>query len=107
MGFAAVIAIAGMIAGAIAAVAGFGIGSILTPIVALRTDTKIAVAALSIPHLLGTAVRFWRLRQFVDRALFLSFGIASCGGRPDRSAPAWLRHRPHPYLGVRRATAVC
>ncbi len=80
MGFAAVIAIAGMIAGAIAAAAGFGIGSILTPVVALRTDTKIAVAAVSIPHLLGTAVRFWRLRQFVDRALFLSFGIASAAG---------------------------
>jgi uncharacterized membrane protein YfcA len=80
MGFAAVIAIAAIIAGAIAAVAGFGIGSILTPVAALQTDTRIAVAAVSIPHLLGTAVRFWRLRRYVDHALFLTFGVPSAAG---------------------------
>ena len=80
MGFAFIIAIAAAVAGAIASIAGFGIGSILTPLMALHADMKIAVAAVSIPHLLGTALRFWRLRRYVDRGVFLSFGIASAAG---------------------------
>jgi uncharacterized protein len=80
MGFAAIIAVAAAAAGAIASVAGFGIGSILTPLMALHTGTKIAVAAVSIPHFLGTALRFWRLRRYVDRGVFLTFGIASAAG---------------------------
>jgi hypothetical protein len=35
---------------------------------------------VSIPHLLGTALRFWRLRPYLDRGVFLSFGIASAMG---------------------------
>jgi uncharacterized membrane protein YfcA len=80
MGFAFIIGIAAVAAGAIASIAGFGIGSILTPVIALHADTKVAVAAVSIPHLLGTAVRFWRLRHYLDRRVFLSFGIASAVG---------------------------
>src|SRR5579863_1866683 len=80
MGLTAIVGIAGVLAGAIAAVAGFGIGSILTPVVAIHTDTKIAVAAVSVPHLIGTAVRFWRLRAYVDRGVFMSFGVASAAG---------------------------
>lgn len=80
MGFAITLAIGAFLAGTIASVAGFGIGSILTPVIALHADTKIAVAAVSIPHLLGTILRFWRLRGRVDREVFFSFGIASAGG---------------------------
>lgn len=80
MGFAAILAIASAVAGAVAAVAGFGIGSILTPLIALRADTKTAVAAVSVPHLIGTALRFWRLRQYVDRRVFWNFGITSAVG---------------------------
>ena len=80
MGFAVVIAIASAVAGAIAAVAGFGIGSILTPLMALRVDTKTAVAAVSVPHLIGTALRFWRLRSYVDRSILWSFGVTSAAG---------------------------
>ncbi len=80
MGFVAIIAIASVVAGAIAAVAGFGIGSILTPLMALRVDTKTAVAAVSVPHLIGTALRFWRLRRYVDRDVLWSFGVTSAAG---------------------------
>jgi len=76
----ALIAIASVLAGAVAAVAGFGIGSILTPLIALRADTKTAVAAVSVPHLIGTALRFWRLREQVDRSVFWSFGVTSAVG---------------------------
>jgi uncharacterized membrane protein YfcA len=80
MGFAITLAIVAFGAGAIATVAGFGIGSILTPVIALHADTKAAVAAVSIPHLLGTGLRFWRLRRYVDRKVFLNFGVASAAG---------------------------
>jgi uncharacterized membrane protein YfcA len=67
-------------AGAVAAVSGFGIGSLLTPLLALHAGTKTAVAAVSVPHLVGTAIRFWRLRSHVDRALLWSFGLTSAAG---------------------------
>lgn len=69
-----------MLAGAIAAVTGFGIGSILTPVLALQVGTKLAVAATAIPHFVGTAQRFWILRRHVDRRVLLGFGIASALG---------------------------
>jgi uncharacterized membrane protein YfcA len=43
----------GLIAGGISAVTGFGIGSLLTPVLALQVDTRLAVAAVSIPHVIG------------------------------------------------------
>ncbi|HEU4414943.1 MAG TPA: hypothetical protein VFT65_09200 [Candidatus Angelobacter sp.] len=42
---------AAALAGAIASLAGFGIGSVLTPLLALSVGTKQAVVAVSIPHL--------------------------------------------------------
>jgi len=67
-------------AGAVAAVSGFGIGSLLTPMIALHAGTRTAVAAVSVPHLVGTAIRFWRLRSHVDRKLLWSFGLTSAAG---------------------------
>jgi uncharacterized membrane protein YfcA len=67
-------------AGAIAAVTGFGIGSLLTPLLALQVDTRLAVAAVSIPHVAGTALRFWHLRTQVDRRVFWNFGLTSAAG---------------------------
>jgi uncharacterized protein len=72
--------LAGAVAGAIASVAGFGIGSILTPLLAAKLGMKLAVAAVSIPHVVGTALRFWMLRERVDRRTFISFGLASAAG---------------------------
>ena len=68
------------VAGAVAAVAGFGIGSLLTPLLAATVGTKLAVAAISIPHFIGTAIRFIRLRANLDRRVLWSFGITSAAG---------------------------
>jgi uncharacterized protein len=76
---AAVLAIAAL-AGALAAVTGFGIGSLLTPLLALQMDTRLAVAAVSIPHVVGTALRFWLLSGNVDRGVLLRFGLTSAAG---------------------------
>jgi uncharacterized membrane protein YfcA len=75
-----VVAVVSVLAGAIASVSGFGIGSLLTPLLAVRIGTKLAVAAVSIPHVAATAFRFWLLRQHVDRRLLCSFGLMSAAG---------------------------
>lgn len=74
------IAMASVLAGAIASVAGFGIGSILTPLFALQLGTQLAVAAVSIPHLAGTALRFLMLRKSLDGRVLRDFGLASAAG---------------------------
>lgn len=71
---------AGIVAGAVASVAGFGIGSLLTPVFGLSVGTKVAVAAVSIPHVVGTTARLWLLRGQIDRRLLLTFGLTSAAG---------------------------
>jgi uncharacterized protein len=66
--------------GAIASIAGFGIGSVLTPAIAPVLGTKLAVAAVSIPHAIGTSVRLWRFRREVDWSVVRSFGVTSAAG---------------------------
>jgi uncharacterized membrane protein YfcA len=78
--FDVVVVFLGIVAGAVASISGFGIGSILTPLLASQAGTKAAVAAVSIPHLLGTAVRFWTLRRHINRRVLLSFGLMSAAG---------------------------
>jgi uncharacterized membrane protein YfcA len=78
--FLLVLAVVGFVAGAVASVSGFGIGSLLTPVLAVRVGTKLAVAAVSVPHAAATALRFWMMRRHVDRRLLLSFGLMSAAG---------------------------
>ena len=80
MTFDAIVLLAATLAGAVAAVSGFGIGSLLTPLLAAHFGTKVAVAAVSIPHVVGTAARFLHLREHVDRRAFIRFGILSAAG---------------------------
>ncbi|MDM7915313.1 MAG: TSUP family transporter [Candidatus Eisenbacteria bacterium] len=81
------LALAAALAGAIAAIAGFGIGSLLTPLVALRYGTRLAVAAVSVPHFIGTAFRLASLWRQIDRRVLVRFGILSAAGG---LAGAWL-----------------
>jgi len=84
--------LAGIVAGAIAAISGFGIGSILTPLLAAWMGTKLAVALVSIPHFIGTALRFAVIRQHVNRRVLWSFGITSAaGGLIGALLHVWLR----------------
>lgn len=76
----AVLTVASIIAGAIGSITGFGIGSILTPLLSLSMDGRLAVAVVAIPHLAGTALRFTMHRGRVDRAVLLRFGMASAIG---------------------------
>lgn len=91
--------LAGVVAGAIAAIAGFGIGSILTPLLAMWMGTKLAVALVSVPHFIGTALRFVVIRHHVDRHVLWSFGLTSAaGGLVGAILHIWLRSAVLGYL---------
>jgi uncharacterized membrane protein YfcA len=78
--FLVVVFVAGILSGATAAIAGFGIGSVLTPLLAARLGVSLAVAAVSIPHAIATAVRAWRLRRAISWPVVRSFGVLSAAG---------------------------
>lgn len=46
----------------------------------LRLSPALAVAAVAVPHLFATAVRYFRHAGSVDRATFLRFGLLSVAG---------------------------
>ncbi|HET9453481.1 MAG TPA: sulfite exporter TauE/SafE family protein [Gemmatimonadaceae bacterium] len=73
---AALFAVA-VLGGATASVAGFGIGSLLTPFIATRIGVPMAVAVVAIPHAVATVFRAWRLRAAIDWRVMRSFGVAS------------------------------
>lgn len=78
--FLASLTIIAVLSGATASVVGFGIGSLLTPLLALRVGMPAAIAAIALPHAAATALRFWRLRHAVDWAVVRRFGVLSAAG---------------------------
>lgn len=64
MWFELLIAPAGALGGAIASVSGFGIGSVLTPLLTYQTGAKLAVAAVALPHAAAVRMAFGVLLMF-------------------------------------------
>ena len=79
-GFLVAVFLVSVLSGATAAIAGFGIGSLLTPLLGTRLGMTAAVAAVAIPHALASAVRCWRLRGAIDWSVVLTFGVLSALG---------------------------
>lgn len=80
MAFALAVFAVAVLGGATAAVAGFGIGSLLTPLLAAQLGTATAVAAVALPHAVATALRAWRLRASADWSVLRRFGLLSAAG---------------------------
>ncbi|MGE0161244.1 MAG: TSUP family transporter [Gemmatimonadales bacterium] len=78
--FLAIALAAAVLAGGTASIVGFGIGSLLTPLLATQLGTDLAIAAVALPHLAGGALRGWRLRASIDRSVLLRFGVLSAAG---------------------------
>jgi uncharacterized protein len=74
------IVLVGILAGAVAAIAGFGVGSLLTPLLASHYDPKLAVALVALPHAIATALRLWRFRHDIAWPVLRGFGAASASG---------------------------
>jgi uncharacterized membrane protein YfcA len=75
--FVVLLLAAAIVSGATASVVGFGIGSLLTPVFAMRYGTDTAIAAVALPHFAGGLLRGWRLRASVDRGVLWRFGLLS------------------------------
>lgn len=86
--FLASIFLVGVLSGATAAVVGFGIGSLLTPLLLMRFEASLAVGAVAFPHLFATALRFVQHRRFIDRSVLMRFGLPSAAGG---LSGAWLQ----------------
>ena len=52
----------------------------MTPLLAVRFGTATAVALVTLPHAVATAVRCWRLRAHVDHHVLARFGLLSAAG---------------------------
>jgi uncharacterized membrane protein YfcA len=78
--FLLIVFVAGILSGITAAIAGFGIGSLMTPLFAAQLGVSLAVAAVSIPHAIATAVRCWRLRRAISWPIVRTFGVLSAAG---------------------------
>jgi uncharacterized membrane protein YfcA len=78
--FSVIVAVIAAIAGGIASIAGFGIGSLLTPLVASQYGMKTAVTAVAVPHFVATFLRFWKLRSHVDWHIVVGFGLMNATG---------------------------
>src|SRR5215208_5996147 len=80
LAFLLAVAAVAVLSGATASVVGFGIGSLLTPLLATRIGMPAAVAAVALPHAAATALRCWRLRHAIDREVLRGFGALSAVG---------------------------
>lgn len=74
------VALVSFLSGATASTIGFGVGSLLTPVVALWIGAEDAVTLVAIPHLAGGLLRGWQLRRAIDWQLAGRFGLLSALG---------------------------
>jgi uncharacterized membrane protein YfcA len=86
--FLAALFVVGLLSGATASVVGFGIGSLLTPLLLTRLTPTLAIAVVAIPHLIATAVRMVQHRRATNREVIVRFGLPSAAGGV---AGAWLQ----------------
>jgi hypothetical protein len=59
---------------------------------------RLAVAAVSIPHVAATAVRFWRMRHETSRRVLKTFGLMSAAG--GLTGAVLQRYATSPFLIV-------
>jgi uncharacterized membrane protein YfcA len=97
--FETLVAVAAFAGAIVASLAGFGVGSLMTPVLAMRYGMHLAVAMVAIPHVLGTALRFWFLRRSLDRRVLLTFGVTSAlGGLTGAVLHSWIGGRVLAYI---------
>jgi uncharacterized membrane protein YfcA len=78
--FLLTVALVALLGSGVAAVAGFGIGSLLTPLISARFGMRAAVALVALPHVVATLLRFVKLHGHLERRIFWTFGVANAAG---------------------------
>ena len=59
---------------------GFGLGTLLLPVFSLFMPIELAVLATAIVHILNNALKFILIRNFIDKAVLISFGATAVLG---------------------------
>lgn len=59
---------------------GFGVGTVMAPVMALYFDVKVAVFLAAIVHFFNNASRLYLYRDYVDRGVIRRFGVISIVG---------------------------
>lgn len=59
---------------------GFGVGTVLAPVMALYFDVKVAVFLAAIVHFFNNASRLYLYREHIDRGVIRRFGVISIVG---------------------------
>jgi uncharacterized protein len=74
------LSIVSLFSGVVASLSGFGIGSLITPLLGLKTGISVAVGAVSIIHFFGTLLRFIIWRKYINKKVLFTFGLTSAFG---------------------------
>lgn len=72
--------LATVVAAALTLVAGFGLGTMLTPLFALAYDVKLAVSLVAVIHLVNNIFKLVLFRKHVDYSIVRRFGLISIVG---------------------------
>jgi hypothetical protein len=79
-----VVALSAFVASGLTFYSGFGLGTLLLPVMAAFLPVSTAVAATAVVHLANNALKFGLLREHVDRGVAVRFGgpalVAAFGG---------------------------
>ncbi len=59
---------------------GFGVGTVLAPVMAMYFDVKVAVFLAAVVHFFNNASRLYLYREYVDRGVIRRFGVISIVG---------------------------
>jgi uncharacterized membrane protein YfcA len=78
--FVAIFGAAAVVASATASIASAGVDSLLTPVLALKMEMRLAVLAVTAPHFTFNALRCWSVRQSINRKILARFGLTSAVG---------------------------
>ncbi len=69
------IAAAAFTAAGVTLFSGFGLGTVLMPVIAIFLPVPVAIAVTAVVHLLNNLLKLWLLWQFVDRGAVIRFGV--------------------------------
>ncbi|MBI1807005.1 MAG: sulfite exporter TauE/SafE family protein [Ignavibacteria bacterium] len=69
-----------LLASMLTLVAGFGLGTILTPVFTLFYDVKLAILLVAIVHFVNNALKFLLFRKYIDLSIIKRFGLLSVVG---------------------------
>jgi uncharacterized membrane protein YfcA len=70
-----IIGLAAFLASGLTLFSGFGLGTVLLPVMALFFPVDLAIALTAVVHALNNLFKFWLLGRYADKAVVVKFGV--------------------------------